>query len=128
MFIIISKVLSRITKRQLAVLIQDPQAEWTGIDSRDESELPNLEAEMSVGGIYLRLLAANPGWALRKPKETVGELFEAALQGIQKDGVHIYIYLYFLGLYYFVINLESIDKSKINQTAVRMEFYLANCL
>lgn len=87
MFFIISKVIRRITKRQLAVLIQDPQAEWTGIDSRDESELPNLEAEVSVGGIYLRLLAANPGWALRKPKETVGELFEAALQGIQKDGV-----------------------------------------
>lgn len=68
---------------------QDPQAEWAGIDPQDESELPNLDNEFCVGGIYLRLLVANPGWVLRKPKEILGELLEAALQGLQKDGVRI---------------------------------------
>ena len=80
-------MLRRITKRQLAILSQDPQAEWSGIDPNDESELPNLDNEDCVAGIYLRLLVANPGWVLRKPKETVGELVEASLQALQKEEV-----------------------------------------
>lgn len=84
---VFQKVVHRITQRQLAVITQDPQAEWVGIDPQDESELPNLDAEISVGGIYLRLLVANPGWVLRKPKEIVGELIEAGLQGLQKEAV-----------------------------------------
>ena len=82
------QVLRRITKRQLAVLSQDAQAEWSGIDPEDESELPNLENEVCVAGIYLRLLVANPGWVLRKPKETIGELVEASLQALQKEEVN----------------------------------------
>jgi hypothetical protein len=82
------QVLRRITKRQLAILSQDPKAEWSGIDPKDESELPNLENEDCVAGIYLRLLVANPGWVLRKPKETVGELVEASLQALQKEEVN----------------------------------------
>lgn len=84
---LISKVLRRITKRQIAVINEDPKAEWAGMDPQDESELPNLDCEVTVGGIYLRLLVANPGWVLRKPKEILGELLEAALQGLQKEGV-----------------------------------------
>merc|ERR1712071_383597 len=53
------------------------QAEWSGIDPGDESELPNLDSEANIGGIYIRLLVANPGWILRKPKETLGDLLEA---------------------------------------------------
>ncbi len=82
-----SKVLRQIIKRQLAVINQDSNAEWPGIDPHDESELPNLDSEICVGGIYLRLLVANPGWVLRKPKEILGELLEAGLQGLQKEGV-----------------------------------------
>ena len=85
------QVLRRITKRQLAVLSQDAQAEWAGIDPQDESELPNLENEVCVAGIYLRLLVANPGWVLRKPKETVGELLEASLQALQKEEVSCFV-------------------------------------
>ncbi|KZS16300.1 DnaJ subfamily C member 13 [Daphnia magna] len=82
----LSTVLRKIIKRQLTVISQNPKAEWAGIDPHDESELPNLDAEICVGGIYLRLLVANPGWILRKPKEILGELLEAALQGLQKEG------------------------------------------
>ena len=80
-------MLRRIVKRQLAVIKQDVQAEWLDVDPQDDSELPNLSNEICVGGIYLRLLVANPGWVLRKPKEILGELIEAALQGLQKEGV-----------------------------------------
>lgn len=72
----------------MAAIEADPQAEWAaGLDPQDESELANLENEICVGGIYLRLLVANPGWVLRKPKEILGELLESALAGLQKDGV-----------------------------------------
>ena len=78
------------------MIAQDPQADWVGIDPQDESELPNLDAEVSVGGIYLRLLIANPGWVLRKPKEIVGELLEAGLQGLQKEAVIFVLITIFL--------------------------------
>ena len=81
------RVLRRMTKRHLLVLNQDPSVEWAGMEAEDESELPNLETEPNVGGIYLRLLAANPGWILRKPKEILGDLIEAGLQGAQKEPV-----------------------------------------
>merc|ERR1740128_1014148 len=81
----LSTVLSRITERQLSVITSSAQAEWSGIDPGDESELPNLDSEANIGGIYIRLLVANPGWILRKPKETLGDLLEAALQGLQKE-------------------------------------------
>lgn len=32
-----------------------------------------------VGGVYLRLLVANPSWVLRKPKSFVSDLFDALL-------------------------------------------------
>merc|ERR1740128_329056 len=81
----LSMVLGRITQRQLSAIQALPQAEWSGLDPTDESELPNLENEPNIGGIYIRLLVKNPGWILRKPKETLGDLLEAALQALQKD-------------------------------------------
>ena len=33
--------------------------------------------EVVIGGVFLRLFIANPGWVLRKPKEFLVELFEA---------------------------------------------------
>lgn len=88
-----AKVVRRATKRQLSVITEDAQAEWAGLDPQDESELPTFDTEVSVGGIYLRLLVANPGWVLRKPKETMSELLEAALQGLQKDSVNFVTFL-----------------------------------
>ncbi|XP_074640124.1 dnaJ homolog subfamily C member 13-like isoform X2 [Tubulanus polymorphus] len=34
------------------------------------------ESEMIIGGVFLRLFIANPGWVLRRPKEFLSELFE----------------------------------------------------
>jgi len=36
----------------------------------------DIEGEMIVGGVFLRLFVANPGWVLRKPKEFITELLE----------------------------------------------------
>ena len=36
----------------------------------------DIEGEMVVGGVFLRLFVANPGWVLRKPKEFMTELLE----------------------------------------------------
>ena len=81
------QVLKQITRSHLLVLKTNPNADWKGLSAEEESELPNLETELNVGGIYLRLLAANPGWILRKPKEILGQLIEAALQLLAKEPV-----------------------------------------
>lgn len=36
----------------------------------------NVEGELTVGGVFLRLFISNPGWVLRKPKEFMVELLE----------------------------------------------------
>lgn len=36
----------------------------------------NIAGEITVGGVFLRLYIANPGWVLRKPKEFITELLE----------------------------------------------------
>ena len=125
------QVLRRITKRQLAILSQDAQAEWSGIDPKDESELPNLENEVCVAGIYLRLLVANPGWVLRKPKETVGELVEASLQALQKEEVNNCSNIYyscgnlFILKYKFIFIFMHSGNSKIKIDNFRSVWTLA---
>jgi len=74
-------------RRQTNVILNNSQAEWDGLAPEEESELPNLDREITVAGVYLRLLVSNPGWVLRKPKETLGELLETFLQEIQRDNV-----------------------------------------
>ena len=36
----------------------------------------DVEGELTVGGVFLRLYIANPGWVLRKPKDFMIELLE----------------------------------------------------
>lgn len=82
-----AQVLKSAVSRHSSAILKDPSAEFEGFTPEEEAELPNLDAEIAVGGVYLRLLAANPGWALRKPKETLGELIETFLHEIQRDNV-----------------------------------------
>ncbi|CAH0774017.1 unnamed protein product [Bemisia tabaci] len=44
--------------------------------------------EIVVGGVYLRLFNANPGWNLRKPKEFLTELLDNCLSLMTKDEVN----------------------------------------
>lgn len=36
----------------------------------------DVQGELTIGGVFLRLFIANPGWVLRKPKEFLTELME----------------------------------------------------
>jgi len=36
--------------------------------------------ELVIGGVYVRLLQANPSWTLRKPKLFVTELFDTLIR------------------------------------------------
>ncbi|GAB1606314.1 dnaJ homolog subfamily C member 13-like isoform X2 [Argonauta hians] len=36
----------------------------------------DVQGELAIGGVFLRLFIANPGWVLRKPKEFLTELME----------------------------------------------------
>ena len=50
-----------------------------------------VQGEMTIGGVFLRLFIANPGWVLRKPKEFIVELLErwSALVVLQNPNVSI---------------------------------------
>ncbi|XP_033727987.1 dnaJ homolog subfamily C member 13-like [Pecten maximus] len=45
----------------------------------------DVEGELTIGGVFLRIFISNPGWVLRKPKEFLTELMEkwAQLVGMQ---------------------------------------------
>ena len=49
----------------------------------------NVEGELVIGGVFLRLYIANPGWVLRKPKEFIIELLEkwSELAGLPNPNV-----------------------------------------
>jgi len=49
--------------------------------------------EVVVGGVFLRLFIANPGWVLRKPKEFLTELLErwCALTATQSPNVSAFL-------------------------------------
>lgn len=36
----------------------------------------DVQGELTVGGVFLRLFISNPGWVLRRPKEFLTELLE----------------------------------------------------
>lgn len=48
----------------------------------------NGEGEFMVGGVYLRLFIANPGWVLRKPKEFLSELLNTCLELLHKQNAN----------------------------------------
>ena len=54
---------------------ENTEAKWS---FREDYEVvyTNVQGELVVGGVFLRLFIANPGWVLRKPKEFLTELLE----------------------------------------------------
>lgn len=61
----------------------DPNALWRVPDEPPLSHAqPN---ELIVGGVYLRLFIAKPGWVLRRPKEFLAELMTVCLSLMERD-------------------------------------------
>ena len=55
--------------------LDNPSARWL-LSEGFSVVYADIEGEMVVGGVFLRLFVANPGWVLRKPKEFITELLE----------------------------------------------------
>jgi len=55
--------------------LDNPAARWI-LSEGFSVVYADIEGEMVVGGVFLRLFVANPGWVLRKPKEFITELLE----------------------------------------------------
>ena len=53
----------------------NPDARWSVPDDFNVV-FTDAVGELTVGGVFLRLYIANPGWVLRKPKEFIVELLE----------------------------------------------------
>lgn len=63
---------------------QNSQAPWR-IPENNGIGIIADPTEVIVGGVYLRLFVANPGWTLRKPKEFLSELMETCLNMMSRD-------------------------------------------
>jgi len=55
--------------------LDNPSARWI-LSEGFSVVYADIEGEMILGGVFLRLFVANPGWVLRKPKEFITELLE----------------------------------------------------
>ena len=53
----------------------------------------DVAGEMVVGGVFLRLFIANPGWVLRKPKEFLTELLECWSQLVSSNSPDVSFFI-----------------------------------
>jgi DnaJ family protein C protein 13 len=67
---------------------ENPEARWT-LSDEFLVVFTNVQGEITVGGVYLRLFIANPSWVLRKPKEFVTELLEKWSQIVDMQRPHV---------------------------------------
>ncbi|XP_069681979.1 dnaJ homolog subfamily C member 13 isoform X2 [Periplaneta americana] len=67
---------------------QNPQVSWR-IPDDTMIAAPTSPGELVVGGVYLRLFVANPGWVLRKPKEFLAELMDTCLGLMSKEKTNV---------------------------------------
>jgi len=61
--------------RHYAAQIDNPASKWS-LPESFAVVYTNIEGELIISGVFLRLYIANPGWVLRKPKEFIVELLE----------------------------------------------------
>ena len=71
----------------------NPDVRWNLPDDFALSNA-NIAGEITVGGVFLRLYIANPGWVLRKPKEFITELLEKWSQLVSANAFNVSITIY----------------------------------
>ena len=89
----LAKHLSQLAKEHVLHLKKTPETPWRS--AQDEAaasgiitigganinqSAANLQNELVISVIYLRLFIANPGWVLRKPREFLIDIMESILQ------------------------------------------------
>lgn len=77
---------------------ENPDTRW-GLTEDFSVVYSDVQGELTIGGVFLRLFIANPGWVLRKPKEFLTELMEKWTQLITaqnndvRKGSYIVLYI-----------------------------------
>lgn len=77
---------------------ENPDTRW-GLTEDFSVVYSDVQGELTIGGVFLRLFIANPGWVLRKPKEFLTELMEKWTQLISaqnndvRKGSYIVLYI-----------------------------------
>ena len=61
--------------RHYAAQLDNPATKWS-LPESFAVVYTNIEGELIISGVFLRLYINNPGWVLRKPKEFIVELLE----------------------------------------------------
>ena len=74
--------------RHYASQKQDAQVIWRLPDDATVAA-PTRPGEPIVGGVYLRLFVANPGWVVRRPKEFLAELMDTCLALMNKEKLDV---------------------------------------
>jgi DnaJ family protein C protein 13 len=75
---------------------ENTEAKWT---FKEDAAVvySDVQGELIIGGVFLRLFIANPGWVLRRPKEFLTELLEkwSQLTSMTKPEVSWLHFLFF---------------------------------
>ena len=66
----------------------NPDSQWNLPEDFSEA-YGELQGELIIGGVYIRLFISNPGWVLRKPKEFMIELLERWSQIISVPNLNV---------------------------------------
>ncbi|CAG2054418.1 unnamed protein product [Timema podura] len=80
----VSSVITNLREEHYTAQRQNPQMIWRPPDDNVLAKC-GAPGELVVGGVYLRLFVANPGWVLRRPKEFLSELLDTCLNLMSKD-------------------------------------------
>nr|CAD7426370.1 unnamed protein product [Timema monikensis] len=80
----VSSAITHLREEHYMAQRQNPQMIWRPPDDNVLAKC-GAPGELVVGGVYLRLFVANPGWVLRRPKEFLSELLDTCLNLMSKD-------------------------------------------
>ncbi|KAK3083199.1 hypothetical protein FSP39_016526 [Pinctada imbricata] len=75
----VSDTVKKLKDRHYLAQRDNADARWT-LSEDFAVVYTDVEGELTIGGVFLRLFIANPGWVLRKPKEFLTELMEKWVQ------------------------------------------------
>ncbi|XP_064598102.1 dnaJ homolog subfamily C member 13-like isoform X2 [Liolophura sinensis] len=71
----VSAVIKKLKDKHFKLQKDNPDVRWN-LPEDFNVVYSDVQGELVVGGVFLRLFISNPGWVLRKPKEFLTELFE----------------------------------------------------
>lgn len=64
--------------------------------------------ELEVGGVFLRIFIAQPGWVLRKPREFLVSLLETLTELLEKNNPNVRILFEFVFIFLTLVSHTNI--------------------